>query len=97
VGGQGLASTLQDSFTEWWLHTRKRIPKEKRKAFDSFTILCVWSLWLELNARLFDGHASSSVVQLNTLWSLADLWCRASFMLRSCLVSGIVTPQPLWV
>jgi hypothetical protein len=58
-GWQSLFSTPTDSFTEWWLRSRKRILKGRRKALDSFMILCAWCLWFEHNARVFNGRASS--------------------------------------
>jgi hypothetical protein len=69
-GWQGLTPTMTDCFTEWWLRSRKRIPKERRKAFDFFVILDAWCLWLERNVRVFEGRASSSTAQLGSLWSL---------------------------
>jgi hypothetical protein len=50
-GWQGLTPTPVDSFTDRWLRSCKRIPK-RWEAFDSFTILCAWCLWLERNARV---------------------------------------------
>jgi hypothetical protein len=38
-GWQSLTPTPADSFIVWWLRSHKRIPKRRRKAFDSFTIL----------------------------------------------------------
>jgi hypothetical protein len=52
------------------LRSRKRIPKERRKAFDFFVILDAWCLWVERNVRVFEGRASSSTAQLGSLWSL---------------------------
>jgi hypothetical protein len=38
-GWQSLALTTMNFFTEWWLRSRKRIPKARWKAFDSLIIL----------------------------------------------------------
>jgi hypothetical protein len=87
---QSLAPAATDSFTEWWLRSRKRILKVRRKAFDYFVILDGWCLWLERNARVFDGRPSSPTALLDSLWSMVDTWCCAGFVLRSLLDTGIV-------
>jgi hypothetical protein len=89
-GWKGLATMHHISFTDWWLLMRNGIPKQRRKAFDSFIVLCAWSIWLERNARVFDGRTSSPTVKLKALWALCELWCRARFVSRSCLVPDIV-------
>jgi hypothetical protein len=76
-GWQGLAPLQQDSFVDWLLLMQKRIPKQRRKAFDSLTILCSWSIWLKCNARVFEGCSSSPAVKLDAMWALCDLCCRA--------------------
>jgi hypothetical protein len=40
-----------DNFVEWWLHSRKRVIKPRRKAFDSMIVLTAWSIWLQRNAE----------------------------------------------
>jgi hypothetical protein len=73
----------------WWLLMRKRNPKSRHKAFDSLTILCAWSNWLECNARVSEGCSSSPAMKLDAIWALCDLWCRAKFLSWSCLIPGI--------
>jgi hypothetical protein len=41
-GLQLLTPEAGDTFTEWCLRSRKRLPKCRRKAFDSFVILVAW-------------------------------------------------------
>jgi hypothetical protein len=38
---------------DWWLSTRKRVSKLRRRAFDSLAVCVTWSLWLERNNRAF--------------------------------------------
>jgi hypothetical protein len=52
-GWQQISPAPGDGMAEWWTTSRKRIPKDWRKAFDSTIILVVWSLWLECNNRVF--------------------------------------------
>jgi hypothetical protein len=66
-----------DGLIEWWLATRKRVFKprrktfdsmfERRKAFDSMTIgvFFMWSLWLQQNDRAF-GRASMDALAVDS-------------------------------
>lgn len=47
---------------DWWLRSRKRVPKPGRKAFHSLVVLIVWSVWLERNARVFRNQSLSVTV-----------------------------------
>jgi hypothetical protein len=47
-----LTPSTEDWFVEWWLRSRKLIPKLGHKTFDSGVILVVWCLWLQRNDRV---------------------------------------------
>jgi hypothetical protein len=42
-------------FSEWWRNASTRIPKSKRKGFNSMIILGAWSLWKQRNRCVFYG------------------------------------------
>jgi hypothetical protein len=44
---------------DWWLHSRQRIRKPSRAAFDSFVFLVARSIWSEHNNRVFNARVSS--------------------------------------
>jgi hypothetical protein len=48
----GLRAIVQ-FVVDWWLLSRKRLPKDRRKRFDTMFLLDAWLLWLERNARIF--------------------------------------------
>jgi hypothetical protein len=48
----GLRAIVQ-FVVDWWLPSRKRLPKDRRKRFDTMFLLDAWLLWLERNARVF--------------------------------------------
>jgi hypothetical protein len=55
----GLSSVVpkrRDSdFAEWWRKASTRIPKSKRKRFNSMVLLGAWSLWKQRNRCVFYG------------------------------------------
>lgn len=51
---QGLSLRSESMMIQCWLEARKRIPKQRRKGFDTFFFLVGWCLWKERNRRIFD-------------------------------------------
>ena len=66
-------------FVDWWLSSRKRLPKELRRGFDSLALLVAWSLWKERNRRVFDTAASSVNDVVTGVIAEGVLWVAASF------------------
>jgi hypothetical protein len=62
---------------DWWLRTRKMIPKPLRRGFDSFVFLVGWMLWKERNSRTFNGVASQAMVLVNAMQEEGARWCSA--------------------
>jgi hypothetical protein len=58
VDGNSYWPGPEDSLAVWWTSTRKRIPRDRRKAFDMVVILVVWCIWLERNNRVFRNQPS---------------------------------------
>jgi hypothetical protein len=52
-GWQQLTPNADDKLRDWWLQSRKVVPKARRKAFDSLSFMVSRSLWLERNVRVF--------------------------------------------
>jgi hypothetical protein len=59
LGWRQLTPESDDKIIAWWLDSRKRVAKPRRKAFDSLVLLGMWSLWLERNARTFAGGSDT--------------------------------------
>ncbi|TVU01717.1 hypothetical protein EJB05_52816, partial [Eragrostis curvula] len=47
-------SVDEPPFVEWWLRSRKRVPKELRPGFNTLTVLVAWRLWGERNKRVHE-------------------------------------------
>lgn len=76
---QELIIVGQGNAFDWWMRSRKTIPKLIRRGFDSMFFLIGWLLWKERNARTFDG-LPCSVAQLGTRFrEELDAWCMAGY------------------
>jgi hypothetical protein len=75
-GWHHLAPSADDSFVTWWVHSRKQVAKEHRKAFNSLIIAIVWSIWLERNERCFARSCKSPTAVVRDVWNSVDMWCR---------------------
>jgi hypothetical protein len=72
--------TVQEAVAmEWWLHSRKFIPKPIRQGFDSLFFLIGWMLWKERNARTFNRTATSAPQLSVLIKEEADAWCAAGY------------------
>jgi hypothetical protein len=47
------------STEDWWLRTRKQVPKTHRRNFDTIAILVHWKIWKERNSRVFENLTHS--------------------------------------
>lgn len=85
-GWQSLVPAAADFSIQWWLRSRKMVQKARRKSFDSLFILVTWHLWLERNARVFQGKSTAAHSLVSSIWQAADQWCLAKIMLRPQLL-----------
>lgn len=60
VGLQQLTPVHTSVTADWWLQTRKAVPANQRRAFDSVVMIVSWVVWNERNARIFRGMARST-------------------------------------
>ena len=67
----------QENVMQWWLRTRKLVPKPLRRGFDSFFFLVGWSLWKERNARTFDRRTATALDLAASIFSEAACWLTA--------------------
>jgi hypothetical protein len=59
LGVQGVVILCEEPTMEWWIQSRKLVPKPARRGFDSLFFLIGWMIWKERNARTFGGAANS--------------------------------------
>lgn len=60
---QDVIAVREEKVMQWWLESRKLVPKSVGRGFDSLFFVVGWMLWKERNARTF-GRDASTVVQL---------------------------------
>jgi hypothetical protein len=79
----------QQDVISWWTTTRKRLPKELRRGFDSLVLPMCWSLWKQRNARTFNRLTATPAELGSTISLVADLWIAAGFRCISVLKSQV--------
>jgi len=83
---QSLVLLQEQEAIQWWLSTRKRLPKMIRRSFDSLFFLIGWLLWKERNGRTFNREATSAAQMDVLIHEEIDAWCLAGYkQLRSLL------------
>ncbi|KAL6626269.1 hypothetical protein ACP70R_029995 [Stipagrostis hirtigluma subsp. patula] len=83
-------SQSEASFAEWWRRSRKRIPKDKRKGFNTLIVMGAWLLWKHRNACVFDGARPCLSVLLRAFREEYQLWCFAGAKGLTALGAGQV-------
>jgi hypothetical protein len=69
--------TVQEGVAlEWWIRSRKTVPKPIRRGFDFLFLLIRW----ERNARTFNRVATSAAQLGIQIREEADAWCLAGFI-----------------
>jgi hypothetical protein len=64
---------------QWWLRSRKALPKLRRRGFDSLFFLIGWAIWKERNARTFNGVSTSVARPGVQIQEEAQAWCLAGY------------------
>jgi hypothetical protein len=65
---------------------RKRVPMSQCKVFDSL-VAVAWAIWVQRNERTFKNSSQSPASLEDSILERLDLWCRASFIEMSQLVT----------
>jgi hypothetical protein len=55
-------------------------------ACDSLALLVALCIWLQRNVRIHNCAADTPVRVVDSIWSMADLWCRARLVAWSELL-----------
>jgi hypothetical protein len=76
-GWDHLLPAAPGPLVEWWLASRKRVPKPRRRVFDSTVLAVTWSIWLVRNDRAFNRVSSDPNVMAAKAWDLLSLWAHA--------------------
>lgn len=71
---------------DWWLGSRQRVGRPRRKGFDSLFLLVVWHLWLERNARVFQRRPLQPTARLRAIAEELHQWCLARIVSQSQLL-----------
>jgi hypothetical protein len=71
---------------DWWLLTRKQIPKPVRRGFDSLFFLVGWMIWKERNERTFQGIATTTTQLAVLIQQEFDAWSMAGYKHLSSLL-----------
>lgn len=76
LGKCGIAALAPSSTSlpDWWSAARARLRSQRRKGFDSLVLLILWKIWLERNARVFEGAPSSFRTLCSSIANEALLW-----------------------
>ncbi|GJN27974.1 hypothetical protein PR202_gb16046 [Eleusine coracana subsp. coracana] len=64
-------------FSDWWRRAVKKVPKARRKGFNSVVILVAWLLWKHRNACVFEGSSPDLRSILRSYDTEHHLWCIA--------------------
>jgi hypothetical protein len=62
---------------EWWTVSRKLVPKQLRRGFDSLFFLAGWCIWKERNARMFRATSTCARDLASIIFDEFDQWCLA--------------------
>ena len=71
---------------DWWLTTKRTMPKPLRKGLATITLLTPWMIWKHRNGCVFDGDQPSINRLIANIKEEAALWARAGALgLRALL------------
>ncbi|KAM0849346.1 hypothetical protein ACQ4PT_053786 [Festuca glaucescens] len=69
-----LTPLADDMLIEWWPDSRRRVPQQLRKGFDSLVLLMVWTLWKERNNLVFERSAETARGICKRIAEEVELW-----------------------
>ena len=86
-----LPDNRDQEFTGWWRKAAKRVPKEKKKGFNTLIILGAWLLWKHRNACVFEGASPSMNDLLRSFDDEHHLWRLAGAQKLGALGQEVAT------
>jgi hypothetical protein len=87
MAGRKAPTGTDDCLVSWWMAARSGLNKRSKKALDSLILLVCWFIWLEHNARVFNRHVVSHILQE------LDAWIAARYHSLLALSQGLVSRQ----
>ena len=83
-----IAPQDEATLADWWLRSRKLVPKSARKEFDSAVLLTSWNLWKEHNHRTFDRVSRAPQQLLRLIVDEEHSWVGAGFTSLSSVIGA---------
>jgi hypothetical protein len=50
---------VSTTISTWWEETACKIPKDKRRSFNSMAVYIMWNIWKHRNRRIFDSMSQT--------------------------------------
>jgi hypothetical protein len=75
--GDLIPAVHEISFADWWRKVLKKVPKNRKKGFNSLIILGSWCLWLTRNKAVFDSVNPSLCFVKSLFLNELSCWERA--------------------
>lgn len=72
-----VASTFDGDMLRWWSTCRREMAKEQRRNFDGLFIYTAWGIWLQRNARIFNGTYSTVMQVVDSIIAMCKAYVGA--------------------
>ncbi|XP_066166643.1 uncharacterized protein [Oryza sativa Japonica Group] len=72
-----VASTFDGDMLRWWSTCRREMAKEQRRNFDGLFICTAWGIWLQRNARIFNGTYSTVMQVVDSIIAMCKAYVGA--------------------
>lgn len=84
---QGLVQLREMNAMVWWTTSRRQLPKDIRRAFDSLFFLVGWMVWKERNDRTFSDRTRTPAALFQAIQDELTLWMAAGFRRLAVLLA----------
>jgi hypothetical protein len=93
IGWERITLASAVALSVWWMDSRRQVPKDLRKGFDSLVLLMSWCLWKQRNSCVFDNAASSASLERRMVLEVGNEWITVGFTaISSFLVAVAMHP-----
>uniref|UniRef100_A0A0E0MVP8 Uncharacterized protein n=1 Tax=Oryza rufipogon TaxID=4529 RepID=A0A0E0MVP8_ORYRU len=72
-----VASTFDGDMLGWWSACRREMAKEHRRNVDGLFIYTTWGIWLQRNARIFNGTYSTVMQVVDSIIAMCKAYIGA--------------------